>query len=930
MITKKSSIQIKRGNKSKLPLLKDGQMAWCKDTKELFIGSDNKNELINKPLPEGGGDSNSGTVTAEYLKLSAPNGREFKVCVSNTGELEVSRFVPTIGDVEYKGLIINQIYGGGVVEDNGTAISHGFIELYNNSSETIRLDGLSVQYCLMGNDWKVCALNGVIKPSHSYLIRANRHSEDQFVKHTIKECDKDWPITMFNKGIKVIVLKGIEALEVINPFNSNNGKPVDGYIDMIGCGDSFIDGSEGIPIYGQSKQKSVRRLDGFIDTHDNEMDCQIVDYRTADINHVRPRYSGDGAWNETGSINPDERLLDYLKINQVYGGGSDAACSHHFVELYNTHQVKDISLRGISLFGATYKAPNWQHVALEGMIPPRTSFLIRCNASTGAYKVAIENSDLDAVLRLDKAMKVFLIETVNATALTGIPNPHNIDGAWKKCEGYIDGFGCHGNSGLMLDGSKTDTIDGFETEAPGGGDPGTNFVGCGGNSKQTAMRRKAGFIDTDTNSEDFEALRYANYGIDETLTDKQPRWIEYGPWEPGDKFGQPETTKVYNISHMFGSDPKTTRTFKWFTESSLITGFEYGVYGQSLNAAITNVVVDGAENINTVKLVDLTPGTSYSYRIGSGEEWTKIATFKTESNNNETVEFIHVTDPQGANKADFDKLANVLSEAVTEGVTSFVSNTGDHIEDKADEKNRWKMYFDSIKVATMNTPFMSTPGNNDVYLNKLDLYNTFFANDNLCPSNNAAYHFEYGNTFFLSLDYNRTIEEQKIWADKVLKATDKKWKVVLIHGAPYTSIKEPTFTLAQTFEENNVDLVLCGHKHMYMRSHKMKNDQISEDGPMYIMGNGSGSKHGDLDPAQPWMDVALAPKLPTYNKINITNESITLSCYTVDGKNKTKIDTVTLTKDGVIEPPVTDDGDFIITSNGDTLKTSSDDSIVWN
>lgn len=245
---------------------------------------------------------------------------------------------------------------------------------------------------------------------------------------------------------------------------------------------------------------------------------------------------------ESGTDGPTvPEVVDYtgLILNQIYGGGKDAACSHHFVELYNKSD-KAIKLDGVSLYGATYKAPAWQHVQLSGTIPAKCSYLIRGVESTNSI-VPVDNYDLQCTLKLDKAMKVFLIASTDPNYLEGIVNPWNVDGRFNKVEGYIDGFGCHGNSGLMGD-SLTDTIDGFETEAPGGGDPGTTKVGCGGNSKQTSMRR-INFTDTDVNSEDFEALRYANFNTDETLKDKQPRWVAYGPWEAGDVYNPPTITE---------------------------------------------------------------------------------------------------------------------------------------------------------------------------------------------------------------------------------------------------------------------------------------------------------------------------------------------------------------------------------------------------
>jgi len=42
------TIQIKRGLKSDLPILEDGEMGFCKDTKEVFIGDGTVNTLVNE------------------------------------------------------------------------------------------------------------------------------------------------------------------------------------------------------------------------------------------------------------------------------------------------------------------------------------------------------------------------------------------------------------------------------------------------------------------------------------------------------------------------------------------------------------------------------------------------------------------------------------------------------------------------------------------------------------------------------------------------------------------------------------------------------------------------------------------------------------------------------------------------------------------
>jgi hypothetical protein len=42
------TIQIKRGLKEDLPILADGEMGFCRDTKQVYIGDGTENTLINK------------------------------------------------------------------------------------------------------------------------------------------------------------------------------------------------------------------------------------------------------------------------------------------------------------------------------------------------------------------------------------------------------------------------------------------------------------------------------------------------------------------------------------------------------------------------------------------------------------------------------------------------------------------------------------------------------------------------------------------------------------------------------------------------------------------------------------------------------------------------------------------------------------------
>lgn len=112
------------------------------------------------------------------------------------------------------------------------------------------------------------------------------------------------------------------------------------------------------------------------------------------------------------------------------------------------------------------------------------------------------------------------------------------------------------------------------------------------------------------------------------------------------------------------------------------------------------------------------------------------------------------------------------------------------------------------------------------------------------PSGTEAYYsFDYGNVHFLSLDsYGRednatrlydTLGRQVQWIKKDLAANkNKDWIVAYWHHPPYSkgsrdSDGDPEMTairenFIRILENNGVDLILCGHSHVYERSRLMR------------------------------------------------------------------------------------------------------------
>jgi hypothetical protein len=101
------------------------------------------------------------------------------------------------------------------------------------------------------------------------------------------------------------------------------------------------------------------------------------------------------------------------------------------------------------------------------------------------------------------------------------------------------------------------------------------------------------------------------------------------------------------------------------------------------------------------------------------------------------------------------------------------------------------------------------------------------------------YSFDHGNTHFLSLnsevwDFLNTsngIDQMKAWIQQDLDQNDKPWVIAYFHQPPYSKgshdsdaglelvMKAMRERVVPLLEEYDVDLVVCGHSHVYERSH---------------------------------------------------------------------------------------------------------------
>lgn len=309
------TILLKRGLKKDLPALMEGELGLCIDTEELYVGLKGHRKLLAK-VGGVGGSGGTQNVTSQYIELISKSGKKFKIRVNEDGTMYALNSTadtankPSESDAaSYAGLIINHVYGGGERNTNMTPCSHGFIELYNKSTQPINLRGLYLQYCPHGTDWQVLELHGIVNPLCSFLIRCAEHTDihRKTTKFKITNYDMQWDIALTDKGMKVYLGINPQPLTVVNPCSiDGQWTKQTGYIDLFVVGSSSVlfpmdayERSSSVGIDGFQKVAdmfhSAHRID-FADTDTSLLDIEGIDLRTADPTIYYPRYTGDGQW----------------------------------------------------------------------------------------------------------------------------------------------------------------------------------------------------------------------------------------------------------------------------------------------------------------------------------------------------------------------------------------------------------------------------------------------------------------------------------------------------------------------------------------------------------------------------------------------------------------------------------------------------------
>ena len=303
----------------------------------------------------------------------------------------------------------------------------------------------------------------------------------------------------------------------------------------------------------------------------------------------------------------------------------------------------------------------------------------------------------------------------------------------------------------------------------------------------------------------------------------------------------------------FGNDGELSRNVSWVCGGvSKQAKLEYTKIGSG-----DTLLVDGSSKFlrtlggfgyaNWAKFKELSYGDSYSYRVWNDDRSSDWYSFTMQPDSTDHFSFVFIGDVQdtlrGKTRGFMENVRHRYPQA------DFYMFAGDFAERPMN--CYWDEAYQSVDSIAPTKPILVSPGNHEYVKGLVRVLEKRFAYvfSYLLESrykNNNVYSIDYNDVTIITLDSNRDpwfLFSQREWLEKTLKASKKKWKIVMLHHPVY-SIKGKTNNLAVRwmfdglFREYGVDLVLQGHEHNYARMTN-KNDEGEMTTPLYLVSHAS-------------------------------------------------------------------------------------------
>jgi len=221
--------------------------------------------------------------------------------------------------------------------------------------------------------------------------------------------------------------------------------------------------------------------------------------------------------------------------------------------------------------------------------------------------------------------------------------------------------------------------------------------------------------------------------------------------------------------------------------------------------------------VHRIELDNLKPGTKYYYRVLQDGIDTQLETFTTPLDDGHLKIGI-----AGDCRSNPDLWARVL-DSLSSKKTDILLLTGDIANTPAYSAWKKEFFVPALLRFAKSTAFYNATGNHEGW----DINTKAFIQAPASPSEKQEYFsFEIGNALFVVLNNEMKINkgsQQYKFLEKVLKNSEKTWKIVLFHKSAYVAGGHGEYlpmknVARKLFKKYNVTLAISGHSHFYQRN----------------------------------------------------------------------------------------------------------------
>ena len=357
--------------------------------------------------------------------------------------------------------------------------------------------------------------------------------------------------------------------------------------------------------------------------------------------------------------------------------------------------------------------------------------------------------------------------------------------------------------------------------------------------------------------------------------------------------------------------------------------------GADIGLLVTLLPYEREYTKHTIKLTNLEPGTKYSYRIGDAELdwWSETGTITTAEGGGEAFTFFYVTDPQAQRKDQYARFGEVIDTAYELYPDSrFIVSAGDQVDAGGNVKH-WNYFLNSTD-SLLSLPLMPTTGNHED--EGAVITENFVLPD--IPEQNldggVYYSYDYNGVHFTVLNTNddeddKLGEAQLNWMVNDIKSSDAKWKIVVLHKAPYSNgshyddgeVEGIRSQLSALLPYLGVDMVLQGHDHVYLRTDVLNGNVVmptktgtktyngqdyvtkyNPKGTVYSICGTSGVKvyhtkdAAATDEKFPRAEAIVDVENSMFSAITVDGDTLYYNAYQVDGGEAERVDSFAIEK----------------------------------